>query len=432
MHATVIDLARGERVPDQTVVVVGARVAAVGPSAGPRRLRPPAGARVVDGRGGYLIPGLWDMHVHVLGRGREATLFPLLLAHGVTGVRNMHAAVPLDSAVRVRAAVAAGQVLGPRLVLSGPLVDGPTPWAHAGALVVATPEAARRAVDSLADEGADFIKVYDALAPAAYLAVTVEAARRGLAVAGHIPRRVRPEQAAAAGQRSVEHLYGLVPACGGGPPGAGAGRAAAPDSGRCRAVVDAFGRHGTYQTPTLALHRAQADPAAVLADAARMTLVAPATRERWRGLFAATIRSDSARRRLTADGRARLGAVGALHRAGVPILAGTDVGNPLLVPGASLHDELALLVEAGLTPLAALRAATLEPARYLRATDSLGSVSAGALADLVLLDADPLVDIGNARRMRAVIANGRLLDRPALQALRTDAALRRPAAAGAP
>ena len=157
-HVTVVDVENGRLLPDQTVLIVGNRIAQVAPSA---RTRIPTGAQVVQAGGKHLIPGLWDMHAHALGAGREDAFFPTLLAHGITGVRNMHTTRPLAEIVALKQAILRGERLGARIMAAGPLVDGPHQWNHRGTVVVETPEAAVRAVDSLVAAGADFIKVYD-------------------------------------------------------------------------------------------------------------------------------------------------------------------------------------------------------------------------------------------------------------------------------
>jgi cytosine/adenosine deaminase-related metal-dependent hydrolase len=196
---TVIDVERGARVSDQTVVVTGARITAVGPRA---RVTVPVGATVIDGRRRFLMPGLWDMHTHSLDRWRWT--FPLHVAHGVTGIRDLATSVPLAELLGLRADVEARRVLGPRFVAAGPLIDGPGSTHRY--LVVRTAAEARAAVDSLADAGADFIKVYERLPLEAFGAVIESARRRGLPVVGHVPEAVAdPSGALTGAMRSIEH-----------------------------------------------------------------------------------------------------------------------------------------------------------------------------------------------------------------------------------
>lgn len=425
-NVSVVDVERGAVAAGRTVIVRGNRIAEIVDARAPL----PAGTRVVDGGGGFLVPGLWDMHTHsAAAASRE---LPAFVAFGVTGIRNMHTSV--DTALQLVAAIrrqlAAGAIVGPRFVANGAIVDGPRP-AQPGAVPIPTPAAVDRIVDSLADGGAEFIKVYNLLPRESYFALFGAARRRGLAVVGHVPVTVRAEEAAAAGQRSIEHFDGLDFACSTREEAIRAEFLSAPSreawyrrgaqltaswsAERCAPAIAAFARHETWQVPTLAVAWAEAFGDSLLRDSSAMASVAPAVAERWRGMAADTAhgRDPTAPDRFTqARALVRL-----MREARVPMLAGTDVGNPFVVPGWSLHHELELLVGAGLTPLEALQAATVNPARFFAASDSLGTVAPGKLADLVLLGANPLDDIRNSRSIRGVMLGGRWLDRAALDAL---------------
>lgn len=443
-HVTVIDVERGSPLPDRTVFVQASRIAGVTRAAD---AQVPPGARVVDGRGKFLIPGLWDMHVHAAKQETSGAAAPdrwygtLFVANGVTGVREMWGDMALIRAWRER--VAAGDSATPRIVASGHLLDGAPPvWR--GSVVATTAEAARHAVDSLQAAGAQFIKVYSRLPREAYMAAAEEAKARGLPFAGHVPFAVTAAEASDAGQRSIEHLSRVLSGCspldeeitaenrrllmlvGGQDSVVGLNRRrrpelhASPESARCRALAARFQRNGTWQTPTLTVlynNSEMGDPA--LAQDPREAYLPPAIVAPWNARRAARLKVVSPGQLANAKAIYALdvAVVGRLFRSGVPILAGTDVGNPHCLPGFGLHDELVRLVEAGLPPAEALKAATLNPARYFEATDSLGTVAPRKLADLVLLDADPLADIHNTTRIRAVILNGIYLDRVALDAM---------------
>lgn len=425
-NVSVIDTETGTVTSGRTVVVRGNRIADIVDA----RSSLPAAARTVDGAGGYLIPGLWDMHTHSAAAASRD--LPRFVAFGVTGIRNMHtsADTALQLVASIRRRLATGALVGPRFIANGAIVDGPRP-AQSGSVSIPSPDAVDRIVDSLADGGAEFIKVYNFLPRESYFALVDAAKRRGLAVVGHVPVTVRAEEAAAAGQRSIEHFDGLDFACSTREDTIRAEFLAAPSRDawyrrgaqltatwspeRCAPAIAAFARHRTWQVPTLAVGWADAFGDSLLLDSSAMRNLTPAVAGQWRAMAADTSHvPDPAApdRFVQAKALVRL-----MRAARVPMLAGTDVGNPFVIPGWSLHHELELLVAAGLTPLEALRAATLDPARFLDATDSLGSVAAGKLADLVLLGANPLDDIRNSRAIRGVMLNGRWYDRAALDAL---------------
>jgi imidazolonepropionase-like amidohydrolase len=428
-HVSVVDVERGRTLADRTVLISDGRIVEVGPSTA---VRVPRDARTLDGRGRWLIPGLWDMHVHTTGPESER-LLPVYVAYGVTGVRDMGA--DLDVLRRARARILAGQAIGPRIVMAGPILDGPLgvpmPPAHRRFRIELTdPVRARRVVDSIARAGADFIKVHERVSPDVYRAIADEARRVGLRFAGHLPTSVGPDDALVAGQRSIEHLVNVPFAC----------TEEETESlrprhplealfGRCSAVdpsslYRSFAASSVWHTPTLVVQRAIAlRPDTAPGDPGTRHIPAPVRAMLHEvGPFSGPLPPADVRRRLHALMDKRLQQVAALHRAGVPLLVGSDA--PGVAPGWSAHEEMRLLVLAGLPPSAALRAATLEPARWLGATDSLGTIARGRRADVVLLDADPLADIRNTRRIRAVIADGRLLERAALDQILADAARR--------
>src|SRR5690606_19212362 len=208
-NVTVVDVTDGSLRPARTVLVQANRIVAIGPA---NATWVPGTAEVVDGSGGFLIPGLWDAHVH------SATNvdwhFPLFLAHGITSVRNMHTTVdePLGLVLAIKRRVENGELPGPRFLANGGVIDGDPPiWP--GSVMVRDVGQAHAAVDRLADGGADFIKVYDRLAPEAYFAILERAKQRAIPVDGHVPFLVRPEEAAAAGQRTFEHTTGINLGC---------------------------------------------------------------------------------------------------------------------------------------------------------------------------------------------------------------------------
>jgi imidazolonepropionase-like amidohydrolase len=410
-NVTVVDVTGGPSRPGQTVVVSGNRIASVGPAAG---TRVPRGARVVDGTGKYVIPGMWDMHSHVTMFGR--TGLNLYLAHGVTGIRDM-GAERLAVVKALRDSVAAGQIVGPRMRIASPVVESQrwlawtqrmsqqagTPWRLHERFGPASPADAERWVDSVVALGADHIKVRNWPDTTISRALMARARERGLQVAAHAN-----EPFPRTGVSSYEH--GIWPPL------------RVSDAAR-DSLWRHFAANGASVVPTLVTWPIRLDPPDTLLarlDAGGIAglcyVPADALRE-WRDQLT-ELKQETGNPDWREVYRGEVRNVAEMHRAGIPLMTGTDIGAPLLVPGFSMHDELALLVrDAGMSPLQALQSATLIPARVMRLAGETGTVQAGMRADLVLLDADPLADIGNTRRIRAVVANGRLLDRAALDAL---------------
>ncbi|TVT37392.1 amidohydrolase family protein [Hymenobacter setariae] len=427
IHANIIDVATGQIRPDQTVVVTGKRITKVGPTSGPR----PRRGRVVDASGQYLIPGLWDMHTHVYFDGTASAgtqlILPLLVANGITGIRDMGS--QLDSILRARAAVASHRLLGPRMLVSGPMLDGPKS-PYKASIAIATPDDGRRAVTMLKARGVDFIKIQSLVPREAYFAIAQAAKAAGLPFEGHVPDAVRATEAVKAGQRSFEHLIGIFEASSttedqymAGAPKLPARLLATYDPTRETGIIKFLGQHReVWQCPTLFWERGQwlvdsiawhQDPDLGYAGASWVT-------QRWPKSQLGIARS------LDTDPlavRARfvnheLDIVRKLHAAGVGFLAGTDMPAGVdLIPGASLHLELQRFVAAGFTPLEALQTATLNPAKYYHRLQDFGSVQAGRLADLVLLSANPLENIANTRKITGVLTDGQYLSRPDLDAL---------------
>jgi len=420
-HVSVIDVRTGAIDADRVVVVGAGHITAI---AAAGAASPPPGALLLDAHGKFLIPGLWDMHVHV----HAAPFLQLLLAEGITGVREMGGDPQTIGDWRAR--IDAGRMLGPRIIMAGLILDGPSPIWPAISRSVRTPADGHAAVVRAKREGSDFIKVYNGLSRDAYLAIVDEAKKQGMVVAGHVPLAITAAEASAAGQKSIEHLLGVLEGCTSDPHPAAMTRDHAwylehYDPALAESLAATFARNGTWQVPTLVVKRAFATIHELAAsDDPRLRYIPDLLSARWDPSrdfrMAGRGPAGFADLRRVYDKDREL--VGVLARAHVRILAGTDLGNPYIFPGFSLHDELQLLVGAGLTPLEALRAATLGPAEYLGATDSLGTVEPGKVADLVLLDANPLADITNVARISAVCARGALLGRASLDKLLADVA----------
>jgi imidazolonepropionase-like amidohydrolase len=431
---TIVDTQGGPAQPGMTVLVEGERIAALGKT-GVFLL--PEKTQVVEAAGKFLIPGLWDMHVH----GHDVGFLALYIANGVTGIRVMWGD-PRHFTQRKQIADAA--LAGPRMVLAGIIVDGPKPY-WPGSIAARTADEGRDAVRRTKEQGYDYVKVYSGLQPEVFFAIADEAKKLGIPFVGHVPDRVRAAEAAGAGMKSIEHLTGLLLAVSGTEPelrralGAAAAMPAGPergaeyraitarmiesyDAGTAAAFYARLKANATWQVPTITVLRADAnllDPDR--AEDPRLKFMPPWVRTLWAGDLRARNASPETLAMQKRVFERRLELLGEMHRAGVGILAGSDVLNPYCFPGFSLHDELEWLVKAGLSPLAALQAATRNPAAFLERTKDFGSVERGKVADLVLLDADPVQDIRNTRKISAVIANGKMFERKDLDRMLADA-----------
>jgi imidazolonepropionase-like amidohydrolase len=432
-HVTIIDATGAPAKSDMTVIITGDRIREIGRTG---KIQLPKDAQVVDATGKFLIPGLWDMHTHGLNTPQP---LPLFIANGITGVRFMGGA-GLEQARETRKAIESGGLLGPRVVMVAPVVDG-SRLMRSFARVITSENEAREAVNSLKNQG-DFLKVLDTLRRDVFLAFVDEARRQKITVVGHLPVEVSAAEASDAGLKSIEHLNGLLIA---GSvreaqlrremseavrkPGARAGdilfyRAGTYgktlldtyDEKRAAELFTRFRKNGTWVCPTLVDHRMFAFPNEFATDP-NVKYLPRSQVQAWK--------SDQRLQSLTAEVvneqkkifQKYLQMVGGMHQAGIALLAGSDFGVAYLLPGFSLHDELALFVQAGFTPMEALQTATINPAKFLGRLDSLGTVEKGKLADLVLLDANPLADIHNTQKINAVVVNGRLIPKSELQAM---------------
>ncbi|MEO7141921.1 MAG: amidohydrolase family protein [Bryobacteraceae bacterium] len=424
-HVTVIDATGAPAAADRTVILQGERIAAIGPAAA---VRAPKNAVIVNGRGKYLIPGLWDMDVHLWDRENP---LPVFVAFGVTGVRDMGS--NLARTLEWRNQIETGKAPGPHIITCGPDIDGgdshdeklPT-------LKVRTPTDARRIFDYLYDQQVDFIGILPSLPRFAYLALIEQGRHWGIPIAGALPYPVSAWDAVAARQSSIERLDGLFRACSTEEDelesewerAFPAGNTAALERIGNRAL-DTFSEKkaddllrkcalfGTRQTPVLtSFARAARLDADAMACDARYRYVARAAKAEWTAEREPVSSELLAYRRKQFDRAVDM--VRRMRSSGVAILAGSGSGDPLSIPGATLHDELQLLVSAGLTPMEALRSATIEPAKYLGWDDALGTIETGKVADLVLLNANPLDDIANTQKIAVVVLRGKVLGKAQL------------------
>ncbi|CAA9502421.1 MAG: hypothetical protein AVDCRST_MAG44-854 [uncultured Sphingomonas sp.] len=454
-NVTVIEPGSGRVLPEHSVYISGERIVAVLPA---RRGAAYAAAHVVDGTGKFLIPGLIDMHVHLFLPEPAPLGMNALLANGVTGIREMSsdcwaaAGAKKGCVAEYRALqtkVRSGEVPGPDLLaLTSTMVMGPTrlklPPTAPAFITPVTAEQGRELVRHLAERGTELIKTHDSIPAPAFAAMMGEANKLGTALGGHVPFAAGALGAAKLGYRSIEHARDLLYDCSRYGPDfrreEAAFAAGTPNSVRpqslerlqrtvaqfdqilCAEMLRQLASTGVYYTPTHVTREmeARAGDAAYRADPARR-YVARDRNKRWEADLQETAALPSAERgALRAFFEHGLRITGLAHGAGIPIMAGTDANDTMIVPGFSLHLELELLGRAGLSNLEVLRAATVVPARYLRRSD-LGGIAAGKRADLVLLRADPLADVRNTRAIEAVLARGRLRTRQDLDALLAEA-----------
>jgi imidazolonepropionase-like amidohydrolase len=409
---TLLPMDDERRLEDYNVIVREGRIVELGPRT---TTAVPEGARIIDATGKFLMPGLVDMHVHTWSKGDLA----LFLAHGVTTVRNLFGN-PMH--LGMRAKLASGELLGPTLVTAGPIVDGyPPVWP--GSLVALDAEQGRAAVKQHVEAGYDFVKVYSRLPREAYEALIEAAAQAGLAVDGHVPDAVGFERALEAGQRVAEHMSGIGLAVA--VEGAVVERGWLGDNlawqhvdpARQEQWISRIRERGTWLCPTFVVLQKMVDKPTFERELERdvMRYVPAFTRQFWRGLADRT--PVELREATQASLAGRMAFVRDFARAGGRVLLGTDVGNPLLVPGYSAHEELANLVAAGLTPHQALRAGTRAPAECLGQAGVFGAIGVGLRADLLLLEGDPSADVANASNPLGVMVRGRWLERSELLAL---------------
>lgn len=448
-HVTVLNPGSGRPQLDRTIVVSGHVITAVVPS---KNFKPTTSLRLLDAQGKFVIPGLWDMHMHFRDTRRDLKMD---IANGVLGVRDMGDVG--KEVFPLRDAIAQGKQTGPKIVACGPIIDGPDSWSNPRFTIsIKNADEARAVVQSLKEQRADCIKVYDGLSRDSYFAIIDEAKKLGVPVVGHLPSAIGVREASQAGQRSLEHGAALA----GGSTAEAAyiqrrlDPSAFEEAQRTKnftlipakiasdetMMLDHFSqtaadetytllaRNGTFLTPTLVTERALTFPDDLIKqDDSRMKYVSAEELNWWKPENGMLTKYRTPEYIATRKREYEL-LLPEVHRAqnlGVHLLAGTDITIPFTYPGFSLHDELALLVKAGLTPLQALETATTNPALLLGLSKEWGHVSPGCYANFVLLNADPLMDIANTKNIHAVVLNGEFLDRRHLDTMLRDAEISR-------
>ena len=404
---------------NKTIVIVGNRIKALGVKG---EVSIPAKAKIINGKGKYLIPGLWDSHVHLSSAKYP---LPLFVANGVTAVREMGG--DLQQVKEMREQIAKGQLLGPRIKMSGTILESERwmNWATENAkkdhdvelletllkrIGVASPEHAREVIKKLAEQGVDLIKVRNTHSAETFLAIISEAKKYGLPVAAHAPR-MNLISASDGGMKSIEHVETV---------------ASLRRDVEVKDLARAFARNGTWYTPTLVVQiNWRLTPKNVLSDLLndlngkidkRNLYVPHAILEKWK--LAVESQKNEGSFDWAEQTRKGMSEFRTMHKEGAGVLAGTDFGALLVYPGFSLHDELAALVkEGGLTPFEALQSATRNPPYFFNLQDEIGTIETGKIADLVLLTANPLENISNTKKIISVILNGKYLSLSYLQKL---------------
>jgi len=420
----VVDVRTGAVLPDQVVIIEKNHIRDVGPR---KNVRYPRHAPSASAHGGYLIPGLWDMHVHLVfgdwfPNAQDISL-PLFVANGITGVRDMGS--ELSIVQRWRNQIEAGELVGPRIMTAGSMLDGPKPR-FPSSTAITTPDDGRKAVDELKQGGADFIKLQSLIPRDAVLAIADEANKQNIPFEGHVPDSVRASEMSNAGMRSFEHLIGIFE---GSSPLEDeflkGGKTetkflASYDPARAAALAELLAKNQTWQCPTLVWERGgNLLDVTDFAKDARAKYVPDSWKDKTWKTFTQIVETefnndDLATRQKFIE--KELEVVQLLHQTGVPFLAGTDTPPGVYIfPGFSLHEELQRFVAAGFTPLEALQTATLNPAIFFHKENDLGTVERGKLADLVLLEDNPLKDIRNTTKIAAVIVDGHYISRADLQ-----------------
>jgi hypothetical protein len=429
-NVSIVDVINNKVIKDGMVVIEGNKIISVD-----NKAKIQGQATIIDAKGKYLIPGLWDMHTHnSLKKDRIGYFMPLYIANGVTGVRDRASDMSAGEMMELQKEIETSNILGPRLgVMTGKIVDGPPQPDTTMFTYPADTAVARQLVRSYKKQNIDFIKVYNMLGKDIYTAIADESKKNNIPFGGHVPFSVTAAEASQLGQYSIEHLSDILISASATENELRTELAASKSVNaiqssnkrmevnfkaaqtyskeKALALFSMFVRNETWQCPTLRnlqIVTADANVNKLMNDP-RTKYFPNSIKENWKRVLLLRTTGDSAQRILLFQQTLKM--VGDMYNAGVKLLAGTDLASNFLMPGFSLHDELSLMVEAGLSPFAALQTATINPAKFIHRDKDLGTVEKGKLADLLLLDDNPLDNINNTRKIYAVIVNGKFLQR---------------------
>lgn len=416
-HVNIIDVKTGEIAENKTVVIDSNKITAIYD----RKIRYSKSTQVIDGRNKFLIPGLWDMHIHYYWNYSDSD--PLLIANGITGVREMWGDMSVIKEIRRK--TLNGEITAPDIYSSGTMIDGNPPYWQ-GSIGIATPEEAGRIVEKQIADGVDFIKVYSLLNEECFLAIAEIANERNIPFAGHIPDKVSIYKAIEAGMASSEHFFGILEAS-----------SSKEDSimklnfrektepvlktfnpERFDSLCTVLAQSRMWICPTLVINRAMG----LLNDTSftndsRLVFLPNYITSSWNPKN----RTDEYYSNNLKEFQLQLSLIQKMNDKRIKFLAGTDFPNPYTFPGFSLHDELSLFVEGGMSALDALKASTINAAIFMGKDKEFGTVEVGKLASLVLLNKNPLLDIENSKTIEAVILRGKVYNRSALDKMLEEA-----------
>ncbi len=409
-NVQVLTMTEEDSIPVATVTIEGGRIVGVEEGAG----EVPEGARVIDGNGKTLMPGLADMHVHHWS-GSTGVLY---LANSVTTVRNLWGSA---QTLILDAAAKRGDMLGPHVYTSGPLMDGPDPVWGEGSIMLTTPEQAIGAVESQRSTGFRAVKLYEGLTPEIFAAAVQAAKDRDMQVWTHVPDSMTIDDVIGLGVDSIEHFEGVSTAANGGSADDGfMARWASADHDRLREIADASAKAGLWHSPTFNVigvrYRYAADANRFLSRP-ESDFIGSGIKGWWRNSAERMGDFDDVKQSAVAN---QLAFARMLYEAGVPMLIGTDTPNPFVLPGYAIHDELAAFLDAGIPVDEVLRMATADAAKFLREEGKWGVVAVDARADLVLLEGDPRRDLSVLRRPAGVMVNGHWADAATLSQAMAD------------
>jgi imidazolonepropionase-like amidohydrolase len=414
-NVNVVDVKTGKILKNKTLAIDNTRISAIYDN----EIVGSDSTIVIDGKGKYLIPGLWDMHAHYTWS--HADLDPLLIANGITGVREMWGNMPAYVVIPKKSQQEG--FVSPDVYLSGEYIDGnPPAFPGPGTIVVTTPDEAVDAVKNQIAKNVDFIKVYSMLSEECFLAIAKEAKKRSITFAGHIPNRVSIYTAIEAGMVSSEHLHGFLEGCisqnnTGNPPKSIEEFISRFSEKRFDSLCTVLANSSMWLCPTLTVNRASSylNDSTFINDN-RIANLPGYVLEMWNQKMSPYTKSqiDDFVKSERVQYLFELSLIGKMNEKGVKFIAGTDFPNPFVFPGFSLHDELSLMVKGGMPALNVLRSATINPAIFMNKKADFGSVEAGKLASLILLNKNPLEDIENTKTIETVIVRGKVYSRKAL------------------